>query len=84
MEKTTEKKVAKEVPKTIEITCVDCGVIRTIGKGEAFQVKRCVPCQEFHKKALRKSYRKNRVQGLRARVEELEGFIKGAGLALPE
>jgi hypothetical protein len=93
MEK-TEAKVKEITPKDntpktmdaikqVNITCIDCGAIRTVGKGEGFQVKRCVKCQAIHRKALRKAYKKNRIQQLRERVEGLEAFITGAGLQVP-
>ena len=85
MDKTTQPKEEKtpKVAATVEIVCVDCGKSRTIPKGEAFQVKRCEECQAKHRKTLRKSYRKNRIQALRERITGLEAFIKGAGLEIP-
>ena len=62
-------------PTTVEIVCVDCGIKRTINKGEAFQVKRCVVCQELHRKQLRREYRKGRTASLRERIKQLEGLL---------
>jgi len=69
--------------KTVTITCVDCKAERTINKGEEFQVKRCVDCQEKHRKELRKQSRKNRVKKLQARVALLESCLNQAGLPIP-
>lgn len=69
--------------KTIDIICVDCGAIRTIAKGEAFQVKRCEACQAIHKKILRKEYRKNRVAGLKERITHLEAVLTANHVAIP-
>ena len=92
MEKITrENKAVKEVtpkeaktPATVEIVCVECGTSRTIGKGEAFQVKRCKECQEKHRKQLRKGYRKNRVQSLKGRIQILEALLSTNNIEIPE
>jgi hypothetical protein len=77
-------KAPKEVlPKTVEITCVDCGATREVGRGEVFQVKRCKACQELHVKQARKDARKTRVARLRARISVLEGALSEAGIMLP-
>jgi ribosomal protein S27E len=38
---------------TIDIRCMDCGAIRNIHVQDAFQVKRCVPCQVKFRNAKR-------------------------------
>lgn len=55
---------------TVDVTCVDCGAIRTVAVQDAKQVKRCVECQEKYRKAQRKEYRKNLVKDLRTTVAE--------------
>lgn len=42
--KTPDKPKPKK-PATTEIKCMDCGATRVIKVQDAFQVKRCIPCQ---------------------------------------
>lgn len=82
-----EQEMKGETPKKerekVTITCVDCGATRTINKGEEFQVKRCIPCQEKHRKGLRKGYRKNKVQRMRERIVQLEKLLQDNNIGVP-
>lgn len=81
---TTKAAATKDItPKTVDIVCCDCQAIRTIPKGEAFQVKRCKVCQVKHAKELRKVYRKNKVRGLKERVLKLEAILHENKIAVP-
>jgi Zn-finger protein len=82
MDKQAKKQEVTKVT-TVDIQCIDCGATRTIGKGEAFQVKRCVACQEVHRKQLRKEYRKNRLKRLVERVQALETLLIANNIAIP-
>ena len=44
---TRNSKITYEIkkPKTVTITCIDCGAERIIATQDAFQVKRCKDCQ---------------------------------------
>ena len=64
-----------KTPQTAEIVCLDCGKVRVVGKGEVFQVKRCVECQDKYRKVLRKQYRKNRIQQLKEKLVNAEATI---------
>jgi hypothetical protein len=81
----TPEPAAPKPPKvtTVDIVCVDCGATRTIGKGEAFQVKRCEPCQLKHRKALRKQYRKERKDKQKNRIALLEALLRENGIGVP-
>lgn len=68
---------------TVEIVCVDCQATRTIAKQEAFQVKRCVSCQEAYRKEQRKVYRKNRMLNLKTRVQLLENLLLTNNISIP-
>lgn len=65
-----QKEVLKKrvwVPKAkfATITCIDCPATREIHVQDAFQVKRCVPCQAKYRVAQRKA----RLQAKKAKVE---------------
>jgi len=66
------KEAKPKPPKFVDVVCVECGAVRTVGRGDVFQVKRCVECQEKHKKDLRRGYRKARLGKLKNRIQELE------------
>jgi Zn-finger protein len=75
-------KTKQHASPTVGITCVDCGATRTIARQEAFQVKRCVDCQEKYRKERAKGYRSNRIKSLKeqlataqAKIQELEELL---------
>jgi len=47
---------------TVDITCCDCGKLRVVKTQDAFQVKRCVQCQEAFKK-IRRNNKKKVIEG---------------------
>jgi hypothetical protein len=80
----TGKKAREPKQAMTTIKCIDCGTEREIKVQDAFQVKRCVECQNAYRKAQRKQYRKNRVLNLRSRIGELEGLLQDNGIEIPE
>ena len=67
----------KTAPKPVKarnqfVSCMDCGNERIVATQDAFQVKRCVPCQLKHRKAMRKLNRTTKIERLQARIKELE------------
>ncbi len=64
--------IKEEKQLTADVVCLDCCAVRVVAVQDVHQVKRCVKCQEKYRKVQRKEYRKNLVNGLRARVTLLE------------
>jgi len=61
--------------KTITISCIDCWTTREIKPQDAFQVKRCVPCQKKHVAARRKINAQWKRERVAEELTQLDGII---------